>query len=83
MKSLPTKKRLRNSFWAWLHSVVKVQSETGAISQSCWNFGWSSGSRNYQDVPNAREHQCRERIVNHRLVVDRQQTFADRVGHGI
>jgi hypothetical protein len=30
-----------------------------------------------QDVPNARQHQRRQRIVDHRFVINREQLFAD------
>jgi len=33
-----------------------------------------------QDLANAGQHQGRERVVDHRLVVDRQQLLADRPG---
>ena len=36
--------------------------------------------RDDQDVPDARQHQRRERVVDHRLVVDRQELLADRPG---
>ena len=36
-----------------------------------------------EDVTNAREHQRRQRIIDHRLVVDRQDLFAGREREGI
>ena len=38
----------------------------------------SCGRRDQQDLADARQHQHRQRIVDHRLVVDRQQLLADR-----
>src|SRR5680860_512504 len=34
-------------------------------------------------LADTREHQHRERVVNHRLVVDRQQLFGDAFGDGV
>jgi hypothetical protein len=35
------------------------------------------GRRDHQDVADAGEHQRRQGIVDHRLVVDREQLFGD------
>lgn len=37
----------------------------------------------YEDVPDASHHQDRERIVDHRLVVYRQQMLVDGRGHRV
>ena len=42
-----------------------------------WNCGWSSRRGDDQDLADAGEHQRRQRIIDHRLVVDRQQLLAD------
>ena len=34
--------------------------------------------RDQQDIANSRQHQHRQRVVDHRLVVDRQQLLVDR-----
>ncbi len=39
--------------------------------------------RDDQDVPDARQHQHRQRIIDHRLVVDRQQLLGDGEGQRI
>src|SRR5262249_8974726 len=36
-----------------------------------------------KNVAYARQHQCAERVIDHRFVVNREQTLADRVGNGI
>jgi hypothetical protein len=38
---------------------------------------------NDEDVANARQHQGAERVVDHRLVVNRQQLLGDCFGHGV
>jgi hypothetical protein len=40
-----------------------------------------TGSRNDQDFANAGQHQCRERIIDHRFVVDGQQLLADNLSN--
>ena len=44
---------------------------------SRWKRGRSCGRGDHQDVADARQHQRGQRIVDHRLVVDRQQLLAD------
>ena len=39
--------------------------------------------RDHQDVADARQHQGAERVIDHRLVVDRQQLLADDPGDRI
>ena len=48
-----------------------------AIAQQRLKTGRVSGGRNNQDVLNARQHEGGQRIVDHRLVVDRKQLLAD------
>src|SRR5262249_11636337 len=38
------------------------------------------GSRDDQDLPHPAQHQGRERVVDHRLVIDGKQLLADRAG---
>src|SRR3972149_5452491 len=40
-------------------------------------------SRYDKNVPNPSHHQCGERIINHRLVVDRQQLFRHNQGYRV
>src|ERR1041385_3409581 len=42
-----------------------------------------SGGRDDEDFPDAREHQNRERVIDHRLVVNRQQLLAHCFCHGM
>ena len=41
------------------------------------------GSRYDQDVPDPRQHQGAERVVDHRLVVYRQELFAHDTSQGV
>ena len=53
------------------------------ITQKILKLGRVLRSGNDQDIANTRQHQCRERVVNHRLVVNRQQALGNRMGHGV
>ncbi|MNC73973.1 hypothetical protein D3C75_1252580 [compost metagenome] len=41
------------------------------------------GRGDQQDFPNTGEHQHRDRVVDHRLVVDRQQLLGNTQGDGV
>src|SRR5215470_14422739 len=41
---------------------------------------WSRDDKNLSDT---RQHECAERVIDHRLVINRQQTLANRVSDGI
>src|SRR5262249_29295329 len=56
-----------------LASVAKLRSESFGVARV----------RDDEDVPDAREHQHAERIVDQRLVVDWHQLLGDRKGEGI
>ena len=47
------------------------------------NAAWSRGVDDQQELADARQHQRRQRVVDHRLVVNRQQLLADGHGHRV
>ena len=54
-----------------------------AIAQQCLKAGRIGRGRDDQDILNARQHKGGQRIVDHGLVVDRQQLLAGDHGQGI
>src|SRR5262249_44098392 len=67
----------------FLYCIVKAKSKAGSVSQQMLKARRVFRGGNDQDFANTRQHQRRERVINHRLVVDRQQAFANPVGSGI
>ena len=59
-----------------LDLILQMDAVLAAIAQQRLETGRVGGGRNNQDVLNARQHEGGQRIVDHRLVVDRQQLFA-------
>jgi hypothetical protein len=65
-------KRLRETLGAWLHRVAQLHTPLTAVTQQLLEARRVLGCADDQDVADSGQHQRRERIVNHRLVVDRQ-----------
>ena len=59
---------------------VRLMPNCEPSPSSRWKPLGLVGCRDDQDVPDAREHQRGERVVDHRLVVDRHQLLADALG---
>src|SRR5207245_2228298 len=74
---------LRDSFRTGLSRILQIESQNCAISQEQFESGQIFWSRDDQDVPDSRQHERGKRVVDHRLVVDRQQALANRVSHRI
>ena len=83
MKFLRDQKSLRDSFGPGLLGILKLQAETLSVPEKMFEFCHVLGRGNHQDVPDPRQHEGGERVVDHRFVVDGQQALANRVGHGI
>ena len=66
-----------------LHLVGDVDAEAAARAEQTVKRAFFSGRDDDQDITDARLHQNRKRIVDHWLVVYRQQRLAHRPGHGI
>ena len=62
--------------WRGLDLILQMDAVLAAIAQQRLETGRVSGGRNDKDILDARQHEGRQRIVDHRLVVDRQQLFA-------
>src|SRR5438093_7433666 len=70
--------RLRESIRARLRGVLDLQADLGAVAEQppeAIALVWRGDD---EDVADTREHQVRQRVVHHRLVVDRDELLADR-----
>jgi hypothetical protein len=65
---------------AGLHGVLQVQAPLAAVAQQLLKARRVLRRADDQDVADARQHQGAERVVDHRLVVHRQQLLADGQG---
>jgi hypothetical protein len=68
---------LRQAVGSGLHAVAQVQAPLRAVAQQGLEARRVLGRADDQDVADAGQHQRRQGVVDHRLVVDRQQLFAD------
>ena len=67
--------RLRQAVGAGLDGVGTGSRRVSTVAQYPLEVG-QVGGRNDQDVADAGHHEDRQRVVDHRLVVDRQQLLA-------
>ena len=67
----------------WLHQVVEGKAPLAAIAEQTPVERGVLRGRYDQDLSNPRQHQDRQRIENHRLVVDRQQLLGDDPRHRV
>ena len=80
---LADQERLRQSVGRGLlgigepHAVIRTVAQQAAERRQ---VGWC---RDDEYVPDAGEHQRRQRVIDHRFVVDREQLFADPLGYRI
>jgi len=74
---------LRQSTRFRLYRVVQADSPAASVSQQVPKTPRVAGRGNDQDLAHPRQHEYGEGIVDHGLVIDRQQLFADGAGQGI
>ena len=75
--------RLRQAVRRRLNGIRQIHAELPSVSQQALKARRILRRRNNQNIPNARVHQHRHRIVNHRLIVNREQLFARHLGQRI
>ena len=68
-------KGLRETVRRGLLGVGEVHAVAGPVAEEPLEFRQVLRRRDDEDVPDASEHEGRQRVVDHRLVVDRQQLF--------
>ena len=76
-------KRLRDALGRRLHDVAEVHAPARAVAQQLLEARRVKRRGDDEDVANARQHQHAERVVDHRLVVHRQQLLGDTLRRGI
>src|SRR5690606_19868627 len=69
---------LRQTIGTWLHAVGKIHAPPATIAEQLLKPRCILRSTDDQHVAHASQHQRGQRIVDHRLVIDRQQLLADR-----
>jgi hypothetical protein len=74
---------LRQSPRVRLDTVGDLQAQTLARPQQTLEATDVLGGGDQQDLTDSRQHQGRQRVVDHGLVIDRQQLLADRPGHRV
>lgn len=77
---LANHKGLRQAVGAGLHGVLQVQAPLAAVAQQLLKAWRVLRGADDQDVADARQHEGAQRVVNHGLVVHRQQLLADGQG---
>lgn len=80
---LANQKGLCQTIRAGLHLVLKAQAPLAAIAQQLFEARRVLRGADDQNVPDARQHQRAQRVVDHGLVVDGQQLLADGQGGGV
>ena len=76
-KILCQQKGLCQPFGAGLFDVGKRAAPTPAVTQKILEQGQVDGGGDDGDIPDARQHEDTEGIVDHGLVTDRHELFAD------
>ncbi|MNT44703.1 hypothetical protein D3C72_1812430 [compost metagenome] len=71
---------LRQPVRARLHGVLDIHAPLRAIAQQLLEQGLLVRGVDDQHFTDTRQHQHAERVVDHRLVIDRQQLLADAFG---
>ena len=66
-----------------LDGVGEGESPLGAVAEQLAEAGRVVGGGDDQDVADAGQHEGRERVIDHRLVVDRQKLFGDGLRDGM
>ena len=73
-------KRLGQTIRTRLDRVLNVHAPGRPIAKQALKSPLIVGCGDDQHLPNPRQHQCAERVIDHRLVVHRQELFAHRLG---
>ena len=75
-KVLANEKSLRQAIRTRLYCIGQVNAKLRAIAKQFFKARCIIRRRNNQDILNACQHQCRQRIINHRFIINRQQLLA-------
>ena len=75
---LANQERLREPLRLGLHGVRDGDAPLRAIAEQTLEVRIVRRRRDHEDVPDTREHQRRQRIIDHRLVIDRHELLRHR-----
>ena len=75
---LANQERLRKAFRLRLHRVRDRDAPLRAVAEQALEVRIVRRRRDHEDVPDTREHQRRQRIIDHRLVIDRHELLRHR-----
>ena len=75
-KRFADEKSLRNPFRFGLNFIRKADTKAAAVPEQSLKTRDVVRRRDNQNIGDPRQHQRRQRIVDHRLVIDRLQLFA-------
>src|SRR5476651_1522500 len=79
----PDNERLGETFGLGLDRIGQSDTELGTVAQQLLETRQILWSRNNQYVPDSGEHQRGKGVVDHRLVIDRQQLLRHGLRHRI
>ena len=79
----PEEKGLREPLRARLHDIRDPQAPLGPVLQQRLEPRTIFRRRDDEDVPDPRQHQHRQGVVDHRLVVDGEELLAHHLGDGV
>ena len=74
---LPDQERLRQSFRFRLHGVAEEDPEPGSVAQKPLKRGLILRRGDHKDLPDSRQHQRADRIIDHRLVINSEELFGN------
>jgi hypothetical protein len=72
--------RLGKALGAGLHRIAELDADLGPVTEEPAETVLVLGRGDHQDLADSGIHQQGQRVVDHRLVVDRHQLLADRLG---
>ena len=64
-----------------LGAIGDVETKGAAVAQQPLEWRDVGGSRDQENLPHARKHKHRDRVIDHRLVIDRQQMLVEPERH--
>ena len=80
---LTNNESLRQTIRAGLYRVLNGHTPLGTITQQSREARRILGGTDEQNLADTAEHECAERVINHRLVVHRHELFTHGLRHRI
>ena len=80
-ESLRNEESLRQTLWSCLNCILHIHAPGPSITQESLEGARILRGGDDQDIAKPRSHQSAQGIVDHRLVVDREQLLTNPFGH--